>query len=173
MSVNDSTDWIVKEIDFIKTTMTKYIPIVGVCLGAQLLARALGAPVVQGPSFEIGMMPVTLSKAGEQDPVFHSMPRTIDVFQWHGEGFDLPQNSVALAASKDYPVQAFRVGMKIYGLLFHLEMDEQGVEALCRECPADVERGGIPIETLKSTAAKGLPHLHEWADRLIAYLTAP
>ena len=172
MSVNDSYGWIREEIEFIANALEMNIPLVGVCLGAQLLARALGVSVVQGPSFEIGMMPVTLTKDGEQDPVFQSMPNPMDVFQWHGEGFSLPQGTLGLIASKDYPVQAFRVHAKAYGLLFHLEMDESGVESLCRECATDVERGGIPSQTLRNQAIKGFPQLHKLADRLIDNLTA-
>ena len=172
MSVNDPDPWVTQEIEFILTALSKNIPVLGVCLGAQLLARALGASVAPGSEFEIGMASITLTEAGQLDPAFAGMPKNMEVFQWHGEGFDLPSGAVPLAFSSHYQVQAFRAGTKVYGLLFHLEMEEQGVVALCRECPEDVKRGGISVETIQSAAAKSFPSLHECADVLIGHLTA-
>jgi len=171
MSANDSDPWMAQEIRFLQQSLTMNIPVIGVCLGAQLLAKALNTPVVAGPRFEIGMAPITLTEAGKQDPVFGSLPDTLDVFQWHGEGFEEPPGTMMLASSNDYPVQAFRFGTKVYGLLFHLEMNEEGVRALCRECPDDVRRGGVSPDILQQTAAQALPTTHQWADRLIAHLT--
>ena len=172
MSVNDPNPWIAEEIIFIQAALSKNIPVVGVCLGSQLLTRALGTSVTPSENFEIGMVPITLSEEGKQDPVFHSMPDMFDVFQWHGEGFELPAKSVLLAISEHYPVQAYRYGTNVYALLFHLELDEQGVRTLCQECPADVVRGGIPADTMLAKASQAFPQLHACADRLIAHLTS-
>ena len=100
------------------------------------------------------------------------MPNLFEVFQWHGEGFELPPETVQLASSQHYPVQAFRYRTHVYALLFHLELDEQGVRTLCQECPEDVVRGGIPADILFSQASQAFPQLHACADRLIAYLTS-
>ena len=170
MSVNDGDSWIANEIAFIQKAIHKNIPVVGVCLGAQLLAKAIGSPVVSGPKFEIGMTPIELTEEGEQDPVFGTMPKSFEVFQWHGEGLELPHDCVVLASSEDYPNQAFRLSEKVYGLLFHLEMENLGVEALCRECPDDVQRGGVPVETIYETSKRQLPKLHQLADKLIHHL---
>ena len=170
MSVNDGDSWIANEIAFIQKAIHKNIPVVGVCLGAQLLAKAIGSPVVPGPKFEIGMTPIALTEEGEQDPVFGTMPKTFEVFQWHGEGFELPPDTAVLASSKDYSNQAFRLSDRAYGLLFHLEMESLGVEALCRECPDDVQRGGVPVETIDETSKRQLPKLHQLADKLIHHL---
>ena len=172
MSVNDPSLWIEEEITFIQDAISRNIPVVGVCLGAQLLARALEASVTPCEHFEIGMVPIMLSEEGKDDPVFQSMPNVFEVFQWHGEGFALPSKAVQLASSQHYPVQAFRYGTNVYSLLFHLELDEQGVRTLCRECPEDVARGGIPANILLAKASQAFPQLHACADRLIAYLTS-
>lgn len=171
MSVNDPKPWITEELGFLSEALSKNIPVIGVCLGSQMLTRVLGMPVIPSPSFEIGMVPITLSHEGQHDPVFTTMPKTFDVFQWHGEGFELPQNTVGLAKSERYPVQAYRYGEKVYALLFHLELEEQGVKTLCHACPDDVVRGGIPETDLLCRAKNAFPQLHACADRLIAHLT--
>ena len=171
MSVNDQDSWISQEMDFVQKAIRKNIPVVGVCLGAQLLAKAIGSPVGPGSKFEIGMTPIELTVEGEQDPVFGTMPKSFDVFQWHGEGFELPPDTMVLASSGDYSNQAFRLSERAYGLLFHLEMEHQGVEVLCRECSDDVQRGGVPVEIILETSQRQLPSLHKLADRLIHHLT--
>lgn len=173
MSVNDPEPWIAEEVEFIKLAVQQGIPLVGVCLGAQLLARALGAKVRPGPGVELGMTPVRLTEDGRKDPVFGTFPSTFEVFQWHGEGFELPTGAVSLARSDLFPCQAFRHGERAYGLLFHLEMERSGAEALCRECPEDLRRAGLDAATLLTGAAPHFPRQQEWADRLIARLTRP
>ena len=133
MSVNDSDPWIAEETDFIRSALHAGKPVIGVCLGSQFMAKALGATIRSGKALEIGMTPVRLTSDGKQDPVFSSCPETFDVFEWHGEVFDLPQNGVPLAGSDVAPLQAFRYGTRAYRLLFHLEMEQSGVNALsCR-----------------------------------------
>ncbi|MGB0910159.1 MAG: type 1 glutamine amidotransferase [Nitrospirales bacterium] len=172
MSVNDPDPWIADELIFIQAALSKNIPVVGVCFGSQLITRALGTSVTPSEYFEIGLVPITLSEDGHLDSVFQSMPRTFDVFQWHGEGFELPQNTVLLASSERYPVQAYRYGTHVYAFLFHLELDVSGVEMLCRECPEDVTRGGVSPEVILSKSAPAFPQLHDCAGRLIAHLAS-
>lgn len=171
MSVNDADSWIKAELHFVKTVLARGIPVLGICFGAQLLAKALGASVAPGPKFEIGMVPVSLTEIGRTDPVFGSMPWTFPVFQWHGEGMTLPPGGTHLATSADFPVQAFRMKDRAYGLLFHLELEETGVRALCRECLQDVQRGGMSPEMIQVQSLPHLPELHELADRLIGHVT--
>ncbi len=170
MSVNDTDTWIAEELDFVQVAMTNSISILGICFGAQLLAKALGGSVVPGPTFEIGMVEVRLTEEGKTDPAFRQLPSTFQVFQWHGEGITLPPETQSLVASTDFPVQAFRARERGYGLLFHPEMEKEGIEALCRECPEDVTKGGIAPDTIQTQAAPHLPTLHQWADRLIGHL---
>ena len=147
MSVNDPDLWIAEELHFVKTAMDCGIPILGICFGSQLLAMALGGSVASGPTFEIGMNSVTLTDEGKADPVFRQFPSTLQVFQWHGEGIVLPQETKSLMASTDFPNQAFRAKDRCYGLLFHPEMEEAGIHALCRQCPEDVQKGGLSKES--------------------------
>ncbi len=170
MSVNDPDPWIEREQRFLQRTIAAGIPVVGVCLGAQFIARALGGQVGPGPRLEIGPMPVTRAAAAGTDPVFGAFPSPFTAFQWHGEGLTLPPEAVALAASKDYPVQAFRYGARTYGLLFHLELEQAGIKALCRECAQDVQRAGTTAEAVMEAAMLILPQSHQLADRLIAHL---
>ena len=171
MSVNDQDPWIEEELQFVKAAMNTGIPVLGICFGSQLLAKALGGSVASGPTFEIGVVPVTLTDKGKTDSLFSQLPSMFQVFQWHGEGIILPPKVESLVSSADFPVQAFRAGDRCYGLLFHLEMEEQGIQALCQECPDDVEKGGIPPETIHTQAIPHFPTLHHFADRLIEHLT--
>jgi GMP synthase-like glutamine amidotransferase len=127
MSVNDDTRllWLRDEKTLIAEAVAAGTPYLGVCLGAQLLAAALGAPVYPGPRPEYGMHPVDLSPAARTDPVFGGVLPRLEVFQWHGETFDLPAGAVALAGSPGYPHQAIRVGDRAYGLQFHLEVSRE------------------------------------------------
>lgn len=124
-----------------------------------------------GPKMELWPMPITVTQEGQGDRVFSNFPKTFEVFQWHGEGFDLPEGAVSLASSDLYSPQAFRFGRRVYGLLFHLELEAKGIEALCRECHDAVHHGGTTTELLLSAGSKILSHSHEWADRLIAHMT--
>ena len=126
MSVNDSELWIGEELQFVKAAMDNKLPILGICFGSQLLAKALGGSVEPGPIFEIGMVPVMLTDEGKTDSVFSQLPSTLQVFQWHGEGITLPPETKSLLASADLSVQAFRAQERCYGLLFHPEMEEEG-----------------------------------------------
>ena len=170
MSVNDPDPWLQDESDFVWSAIQAGVPVLGVCLGSQFMAKALGATVGPGIALEVGMTAIRLTDDGRQDPVFGSFSEAAEVFEWHGEVFDLPPGSVSLASSDLCAHQAFRYGSHAYGLLFHLEMDRSGIEALCRECPEDLSRAGhTPSEILQRAEAR-LPSLHEWADRLIGHL---
>ena len=170
MSVNDSDPWIAEETAFIRSTLLAGTAVVGICLGSQFMAKALGATVRPGKALEIGMTPIRLTQDGTGDPVFGSCPETLDVFEWHGEVFDLPKNSMALAGSNISPLQAFRYGTRAYGLLFHLEMEEVGIDSLCHECKPDLTTAGLTAKQVKDAALPCLPQLHRIADRLIDYL---
>lgn len=170
MSVNDSDKWITEETAFIRSALLAGQPMIGVCLGSQFMAKALGATVRSGQALEIGMTPVRLTDAGKQDPVFGAGPESFDVFEWHGEVFDLPKDCVPLAGSDVAPLQAFRYGDRAYGLLFHLEMEKGGIDSLCQECATDLMKARLTEHQVKSGALPQLPQLHQTADRLIGHL---
>ena len=137
------------------------------------MAKALGATVRSGKALEIGMTPVRLTGDGKQDPVFGAGSESFEVFEWHGEIFDLPSDCVSLAGSEIAPLQAFRYGDRAYGLLFHAEMEEGGIDSLCRECAPDLIKARLTAHQVKATALPRLPQLHEMADRLIGHLLKP
>lgn len=170
MSVNDRDAWIAEETRFVRHAIDRGTPVLGVCLGSQFMAKALGATVKPGPTLEIGMTPIRLTKDGKNDPVFGTFPDVFEVFEWHGEIFDLPQGAVPLAGSAVAPLQAFRYGPRAYGLLFHLEMDEPGMDALCRECAQDLARADFTYAQLVNRARPHFTRLHGWASRLLDHL---
>ncbi len=170
MSVNDPDPWVKEETLFIKAALESGMPVLGVCLGAQFMAKALGATVRPGRDLEVGMTQIQLTDEGKQDPVFSTMQPLFEVLEWHGEVFDLPRGAASLASSALAPVQAFRHGAHAYGLVFHLEMERSGIDALCRECPEDVTRANQTPASLMAHTEPHLPRLHQWADRLIQHL---
>ena len=114
---------------FIKEAIQRGKAILGICLGAQLIAKALGARVFKAPVKEIGWYDVSLTKVGSQDPLFSCLPKTFPVFQWHEDTFEIPNGAKLIATSSPISHQAFRYGEKVYGLQFHLEV----TEAMIRE----------------------------------------
>jgi len=170
MSVNDPDPWIAEETSFIRSTLHAGTAVVGVCLGSQFMAKSLGATIRPGKALEIGMTQIRLTAEAKQDPVFSTLPESFHVFEWHGEVFDLPKDCVSLAGSDIAPLQAFRYAARAYGLLFHLEMEESGIESLCRECAPDLTKARLTAQQVKTTALPHLPQLHQIADRLIGNL---
>ena len=170
MSVNDSDGWIAEETAFIRSALLSGQPVIGVCLGSQFMAKSLGAAVRPGKALEIGMTPVRLTDEAKEDPVFRTLPESFEVFEWHGEVFDLPKDCVPLAGSDIAPLQAFRYGSCAYGLLFHLEMEENGIESLSRECAPDLAKAQVTAQHMKATAIPHLPQLHQIADRLVGHV---
>ncbi|MDP2938944.1 MAG: type 1 glutamine amidotransferase [Candidatus Omnitrophota bacterium] len=112
------------EGDFLKKALDKEIPVLGICLGAQLLAKTLGARVKKSPVKEIGWSEVSLTKQALKDNLFTGLKPQIDVFQWHEDMFELPNGGVLLAKSNVCLHQAFRFGKNSYGLQFHMEIDK-------------------------------------------------
>jgi len=170
MSVNDQDSWIAEETAFIRSALLAGKSVLGVCLGSQFMAKALGATVRPGEAFEIGMTQIHLTEEAKQDPVFATFSDSFEVFEWHGEVFELPSQCAPLAGSTAAPLQAFRFGTKAYGLLFHLEMEQEGIDSLCHECDADIVRAGITAQEVAPNATSHLPRLHQYADRLIGHL---
>lgn len=123
MSANDGDrpGIIVDELRLVASALTASMPVLGICLGAQLIAKAAGAVIRRGAQKEIGWYPLTLTEMGRQDRILNGLPETFSVFQWHGETFDIPHGAVRLAGSERYPNQAFRLGSRVYGFQFHLE----------------------------------------------------
>ena len=119
----DKYPYLAEECGLIRELAHRNRPVLGVCLGAQLLASSLGAKVFPGRQAEVGYGTVVLTPEGKQDSLFESVEDPVPVFHWHGDTFDLPEGAVLLASSREYPHQAFRFGGCAYGLQFHIEPD--------------------------------------------------
>lgn len=117
-----------REIALVKHAIEQDKPVLGICLGAQIIAHALGARVAPLPTKEIGWYDVELTSDGRRDPMLSELGEGEPIFQWHGDGFALPEGAVRLAASSACPEQAFRYGERVYGLQFHLEVDASMVD---------------------------------------------
>ena len=110
---------------FIKEAIQRGKIILGICLGAQLIAKALGAKVSKAPIKEIGWFDISLTEEGSRDPFFSFLPKTFSVFQWQEDTFEIPHQGKLLATSRSVPHQAFRYGENAYGLQFHLEVTKE------------------------------------------------
>lgn len=115
-------EWINEEIAYIARAVEAGVPVWGVCLGAQLLAAALGARVYTGDVPEVGVLDVQLTPAAQVDPVWSGLPQSFPALQWHSDTFELPDGAVRLGGSVAYPNQLYRYGNS-YGIQFHFEAD--------------------------------------------------
>ncbi len=122
---DDIYPFIKKELRLIESALKGDTPVLGVCLGSQMLAKAAGARVYRGKAKEIGWYRTTLTERGRADGLFTGFPEEFTVFQWHGDTFDVPPGGVNLASSELFPHQAIRVGRRSYGFQFHLEVTEE------------------------------------------------
>src|SRR5215472_9443503 len=149
------------EIRLIENALRDNKPILGVCLGAQLLAAALGATVKRGESREIGWYSVQLANAAGDDRLMRGLPTEFMAAHWHSDVFELPNRAVALASSAKTEIQAFRYGEKAYGLLFHAEITGERLSKLVSEFGEDLKRVGIDGDSFVADAPEHLPKLSE------------
>jgi GMP synthase-like glutamine amidotransferase len=135
MSVNDEVKfpWLVEEKEFIRQAIAGGKPILGICLGAQLIANALGAKVYPNAVKEIGWFPITGRDDNANSDLFQ-FPASTEVFHWHGETFDLPPGAQLIASSQACQNQAFQIGRSIIGLQCHLETTPTAAQALVDNC---------------------------------------
>ncbi len=127
MSVNDEKEhaWIAKECRLLRSAIEKELPVVGVCLGGQLIAKSLGVRVSKNPRPEVGWHRIELNAKGLKDPIVSVAGPKPTVYHWHLENFELPPRAELLAHSTHCPRQAYRIGKKVYGFQFHPEADSQ------------------------------------------------
>ncbi|MDD2271551.1 MAG: type 1 glutamine amidotransferase [Desulfuromonadaceae bacterium] len=140
MSVNDeeSLSWLRPEKQFIRDAIEQNVSVLGVCLGAQLIASALGARVYRNSQKEIGWFQIEATPSATN--TYH-FPERCTVFHWHGETFDLPVNAVRLAKSVACENQAFQIGQHVIGLQFHLETTPDSAQAILDNCATELVPG--------------------------------
>jgi GMP synthase-like glutamine amidotransferase len=121
----DKYPFLLKEEEFLREAIAKKIPVLGICLGAQILAKISGAKVYKSEKKEIGWYRVALTESGQSDKLFKGIKGKFSVFQWHEDTFDIPKSGVHLVEGDSVDNQAFRVGECAWGLQFHPEMISQ------------------------------------------------
>ena len=171
MSANDNLPYLRREMDVIVEAAGREQPVLGVCLGAQMIAKATGAKVYRNPVKELGWSDIHLTDAGSADALLGSARRTETVFQLHGETFDLPAGAVWLAYSEKCRHQAFRMGMSTWGFQFHLEVTPEMVADWCVQdanCSdmCELERLPDPGFQAERMAALSRMVFGAWADLL-------
>lgn len=150
--------WLDQELALVRSALDAHVPVLGICLGSQLLAAGLGATVAPSGGLELGFAPVTLSAHAESDPLFSKLPKTFEPLHWHGDVFELPEAATPLARSARTTHQAFRFE-KSWGVLFHLECTVPQVTAMCRGFPDDLARAGLSERHLLTEATEALARL--------------
>ncbi len=153
--------WMTNELDAIRKCLDQNLPVLGICLGSQMLAHAAGAQVFRGALPEVGWYPVTLTPEGHYDNLLLGLPPEFEAFHWHGDTFTLPSNAVRLAGSDYYPHQIFKVGRNAYGFQCHLEVTEEMVNSWASIYAKELTPQGGPIrperiENQLSSNAKAL-----------------
>jgi GMP synthase-like glutamine amidotransferase len=140
MSVNDESElsWLRQEKAFIRGAIERGVPVLGVCLGAQLIASALASRVYRNPVKEIGWFPVEATFSTAET---FQLPVKCNVFHWHGETFDLPEGAVRLARSTVCENQAFQLNSNVIGLQFHLETTPESARAIIENCSHELVPG--------------------------------
>jgi GMP synthase-like glutamine amidotransferase len=166
MSVNDKEryPWIVPEIQFINKVILLGKPALGICLGAQLIASAMGAEIYQNSGKEIGWFPVEgISLADTSNFKF---PESMTVFHWHGETFNLPQGATHLARSQGCENQAFQLGKSVIGLQFHLETTPESARELVSNCRDELQQAKYVQTESEILSAK--PETYNAINRLMS-----
>ena len=169
----DRYSYLRDEMRLIESALQENRPILGVCLGAQLLAATLGATVKRGECREIGWYPVRLADAAADDRLMRELPMQFMAAHWHSDVFELPNGAVALASSAKTAIQAFRFRDNAYGLLFHAEITQERLSKLVSEFGEDLKRVGIDGDAFVAHAPEYLPGLSVIGARIFSRWATP
>ena len=174
MSVNDEPEypWLVKEKEFIRSAIEAGKPVLGICLGAQLIANSMGSEVFPNTVKEIGWFPVEAVES-KSTSVFQ-FPEETEVFHWHGDTFSLPRGAVQIAKSTGCENQAFQIGSKVIGLQFHLETTSVSAQAIVENCRDELVEGEyIQSEAeISSAPQERYSSINSLMGRVLEYLHA-
>jgi len=134
----DEFPYLRDEIKLVAKVIEQRKPVIGFCLGSQLIAEALGAQTCRSPEKEVGVFPVQLTLAGTRDPILRGFPAELDVLHWHHDMPGIPDGAVLLASSAGCPHQAFRFGDRVYGFQFHIEPTAESIKPLLQNGDGDL-----------------------------------
>jgi GMP synthase (glutamine-hydrolysing) len=172
MSVNDTNrlPHLITELKVIEDALRREIPVLGICLGAQLIAKTLGADVYPNREKEIGWYDVSPTQEAFNDPLLMELQKTEKIFQWHAETFDIPKSTSHLAFSSLCANQAFRYGTKVYGFQFHMEVDAPMIHRWLRVAENRQEisrlRGDDYLERIDNETPEHMARLTELSERV-------
>jgi len=174
MSANDEEEfpWLISEKEFIRQCIQLGKSVLGICLGAQLIANAMGARVYRNRYKEIGWFPV--QGVPSNNSSFFSFPPTFEAFHWHGETFDLPPGAVRLARSEGCENQAFQLGRSVIGLQFHLETTPATVREILTHCRAELLRSKYvqSEEVILGASDERYKAINELMFQVLSFLTS-
>lgn len=167
MNVDDESEYpfLREEKDFIRELIRQEIPLLGICLGAQLIAQAAGGKVFKADEKEIGWYEVALSAEGKHDTLFERLPRSFQVFQWHEDTFSIPPQGKKLITAAGCPNQGFKVGTRCYGIQFHLEADTGMINEWLQSALEDLPSNHIG--TIQKETEEKEPECLMWGRELL------
>jgi GMP synthase (glutamine-hydrolysing) len=168
----DRYPFIDAEAALVREAVSLDVPVLGICLGSQIVAHALGGRVTKHSAKEIGAMAVTLTPDGVADPLFEGVDPLLPVFQWHGDTFSIPPGAVRLASSPVTPNQAFRLGRRTYGFQFHLEVTPEMVTAWLAEYAEEVASERLDPEAIRRASAIDSKRWADVADTVLSRFVA-
>lgn len=151
-NVNEPTGWMQQEMELIRRAAAQQVPVLGICLGAQLISKALGGEVYRGETLEVGWHAVERTADVSGQGWFDGLPARFEVFQWHEHTFSLPPGAVALARSACAEQQAFAIG-NMLAMQFHLEMTPESITGLVQRYPADLEQVSDCVQSAETITA--------------------
>jgi GMP synthase (glutamine-hydrolysing) len=176
-NVGEAHTWLEPQYAFLRKAHAAQLPIIGVCLGAQLIAHALGGqvgPLADGsgrPRLEVGLHKVTLNAAGQTETMLAGIPWTHSQFQSHGQEVkSLPEGSLAFASSALCKTQAFRVGLRTFGFQFHFECDRPMIDVLIKDSEEWMRPAGITVSDITAQADRDYAEFARVSDRLCVNL---
>lgn len=174
MGVSEDTEypWLKMEKEQIELALTRGIPVLGICLGAQLIADVLGAKVRKNPCKEIGWFDVTTDAVAEEFGVLADFPEAFPAFHWHGETFEIPSHCTRVFSSEACPAQGFVYNTRVVALQFHIETTPDSAEALIQECGHELIDGPWiqTAEEIRSGAKSFAPAIAPLISRLLERL---
>jgi GMP synthase (glutamine-hydrolysing) len=158
--------YLADEMRLIEAALGAGRPILGICLGSQLVAQVLGADVRPSGLKEIGWYPVSAAAAAATDPLWQGVPPRFPAFHWHGDAFPLPPGTVHLAGTEQCRFQAFRRGTNVYGIQFHLEVTDGIVREMVRAWPEELAEEGLDGARIVADTPRFLPEMRRVADQV-------